>query len=68
MVYGVSLMELKQYPSNGRGEDAKCVTKKKRALEIVVLSIKPSLLYLIGDPQDPVVISDKLAAQFQKKK
>ena len=46
---------------------AKYVAKKNKALAIVVLSIEPSLLYLLGDPQDPVVVWDKLAAQFQKK-
>eukprot|EP00794_Sanderia_malayensis_P001906 gene1906-2164_t len=46
---------------------AKYVTKKNRALEIVVLSIETCLLYLLGDPQDPVVVWNKLAAQFQKK-
>ena len=43
------------------------VAKKNRALAILVLSIEPSLLYLLGDPQDPVVVWDKLSAQFQKK-
>jgi len=46
---------------------AKYVTKKNKALAIVVLSIEPSLLYLLGDPQDSVIVWDKLAAQFQKK-
>ena len=48
-------------------EAEKYVAKKNKALAIVVLSIEPSLLYLLGDPQDPVVVWDKLAAQFQKK-
>ena len=46
---------------------SKYVAKKNRALAIVVLSIEPSLLYLLGDPQDPVVVWDKLSAQFQMK-
>ena len=33
----------------------------------VVLSIHPLLLYLLGDPQDPVVVWKKLAGQFEKK-
>ena len=45
---------------------AKYVAKKNKALAIV-LSIEPSLLHLLGDPQDPVIVWDKLAAQFQKK-
>ena len=46
---------------------AKYVTKRNIALAVVVLSTESSLLYLIGDPQDPVIVWDKLAAQFQKK-
>ena len=46
---------------------AKYVTKKNKALAIVVLSIEPSLLYLLRDSQDPVIFWNKLAAQFQKK-
>ena len=33
----------------------------------IVLSLEPSLLYLIGDPDDPGVVWKKLADQFQKK-
>ena len=32
-----------------------------------MLSVEPSLLYLIGDPEDPVVVWKKLTDQFQKK-
>jgi transposase InsO family protein len=45
----------------------KFVARRDRALAIVVLSIEPSLLYLIGDPEDPVVVWKKLSDQFQKK-
>lgn len=38
-----------------------------RALAIIVLSVEPSLLYLLGDPQDPAVVWQKLCDQFQKK-
>ena len=41
--------------------------KKDRALAVTVLSIDPSLLYLIGDPKDPVVVWKALSNQFQKK-
>jgi len=34
---------------------------------MVVLAADPSLLYLIGNPADPVVVWQKLAGQFQKK-
>ena len=38
-----------------------------RALATIVLSIDPSLLYLIGDPKEPVEVWKKLKSQFQKK-
>ena len=46
---------------------AKFVARKDRALATIVLSVDPSLLYLIGDPQDPAIVWEKLANQFQKK-
>eukprot|EP00794_Sanderia_malayensis_P006281 gene6281-7003_t len=46
---------------------AKFVNRRNRALAIIVLSIDPSLLYLLGDPQDPVTVWKKIADQFQKK-
>ena len=42
----------------------KFVSRWDRALAIVVLAMEPSLLYLIGDPNDPVAI---WKGQFQKK-
>ena len=33
----------------------------------LVLSLDPSLLYLLGDPKDPVVVWKTLSNQFQKK-
>ena len=42
--------------------------RKDRALATIVLSVEPTLLYLLGpDPADPVVVWKKLADQFQKK-
>ena len=43
------------------------IYRKNRALAIIVLSIDPSLLYLIADPTDPTVVWGKLSTQFQKK-
>ena len=37
-----------------------------KALAIIVLSIEPSLLYLIGDPENPVSVWTKLTEQIQK--
>ena len=45
----------------------KYIVERDCALAIIVLSIRPSLLYLIGDPQDPAVVWRKLSEQFQKK-
>ena len=41
--------------------------RKDKALSTIVLAVEPSLLYLLGDPQDPVVVWNKLCNQFQKK-
>ncbi|KAK3876705.1 hypothetical protein Pcinc_018517 [Petrolisthes cinctipes] len=43
------------------------VLKKNKALAIVVLSVDPKLLYLLGEPEDPKEVWNKLADQFQKK-
>ena len=52
-------------------EEAICLSKflsnRNRALVTIVLAIDPALLYLIGDPEDPIVVWKKLQDQFQKK-
>ena len=45
----------------------KFVSRRDKALAIIVLSVDPSLLYLLGDPEDPVAVWKKLSDQFQKK-
>ena len=52
-------------PENDRY--TKFLARKNRALAIIVLSLEPSLLYLIGDPEDPTTLWEKLANQFQKR-
>jgi hypothetical protein len=55
-------------PSPDKAEDlAKFVARRDRALASIVLSVDPSLLYLLGDPQDPAVVWEKWTNQFQKK-
>ena len=49
------------------GLHAKYLSRKDRALATIVLSLEPSLLYQIGDSDDPGVVWKKLADQFQKK-
>ena len=45
----------------------KYALRRDRALATIVLSVEPSLLYLLGpDPEDPVEVWKKLAGQFQK--
>ena len=46
---------------------AKYPARKDRALATIVLSIEPSLLYLLQDPKEPVEVWNKLESQFQKK-
>ena len=53
--------------TGGAGEQAKFATRRDRALATIVLSIDTSLLYIISDPKDPVVVWGKLADQFEKK-
>ena len=50
-----------------RREQEKFIIRRDQALASIVLSIDPSLLYLLGDPQDPFVVWQKLCDQFQKK-
>ena len=35
---------------------SKFVARRDRALAVIVLSVEPSLLYLIGDPEDPMTV------------
>ena len=45
----------------------KFVSQRDKALATIVLSVHPSVLYLIGDLEDPVVVWKKLSDQFLKK-
>jgi hypothetical protein len=45
----------------------KFLANRNRALATIVLAVDPALLYLIGDPEDPVAVWKKLQDQFQKK-
>lgn len=66
-VWGI-VSETELDPGDAEAEaHRKFMSRSDRALAIIVLSVEPSLLYLIGDPQDPVAVWKKLEAQFQKK-
>ena len=54
-------------PEEGSDEHFKFIARRDRALAIIVLSIDSSLLYLIGDPNEPTAVWEKLSAHFQKK-
>ena len=54
-------------PGQENDRYAKFLARRDRALAIIVLSIEPSLLYLVGDPEDPAAVWGKLANQFQKR-
>ena len=43
------------------------VPRRDKVLATVVLSVDPSLLYLIGNPVDPVAVWIKLEEHYQKK-
>ena len=51
----------------GCWQPRKVLNKKDCALALIVLSVEPSLLYLLGEPEDLVAVSKKLSDQFQKK-
>ena len=48
-------------------ERERYAARRDKALATAVLSVDPCLLYLIGDPVDPVAVWKKLEEQFQKK-
>ena len=55
-------------PTEGVERQAKFAMRQDKALATIVLTVEPSLLYLIGsDPTDPVVVWRTLADQFQRK-
>ena len=43
---------------------AKFNTRQGKALAIIVLYVDPTLLYLVGDPMNPIEVWKKLADQF----
>lgn len=48
-------------------EYRKYMARRDRALASIVLGIDHSLLYLLGDPEDPVIVWKRLCQQFQRK-
>ena len=55
-------------PGTGNAEARqKYLSSRNNALATIVLSVEPSLLYLVGDPQDPGKVWKTLQDHFQKK-
>ena len=56
-------------PADGADEAVvtRYIARKDRALATIVLSIDPSLLYLLGEPKDAVEVWKQLESQFQKR-
>ena len=54
-------------PSGDGERRAKFLARRDHALATIVLSVHPSLLYLIGDTEDLIAVWKKLGDQFQKK-
>ena len=46
----------------------KFIARKDKELATIILTVQPSLLYLIGDPEDPSEVSQKLESTSQKRK
>ena len=56
-----------QAPGGGEEEKlAKLIARKDRARALIVLSVEPSLLYLVGDPDEPVTAWKKLSDEFDE--
>ena len=54
-------------PPEEAAQCTKFLANRDRALATIVLAVDPALMYLIGDPEDPVAVWKKLQNQFQKK-
>uniref|UniRef100_A0A1X7V236 CCHC-type domain-containing protein n=1 Tax=Amphimedon queenslandica TaxID=400682 RepID=A0A1X7V236_AMPQE len=51
---------------NTTQEYANFMVRYNRALATIVLTVDPALLYLLGEPDSPVTVWEKLASEFQK--
>lgn len=45
----------------------KFCSRSNRALSLIVMAVEPRMLYLIGEPENPKIVFDKLCNVFQKK-
>ena len=54
-------------PAEGSDRRSKFLARQDRALATIILAVEPTLLYLLGYPEDPVAVWQKFQNQFQKK-
>ena len=68
MKYGLfNIVNDTELPPTGGNELNKFIQRKDRALAIIVLAIDLSLIYLVGDPDDPAAVWTVLQNTFMKK-
>ncbi len=53
-------------PSDAGEQSTKLLARRDHALATIVLVVDPTLLYLLGERDDPVIVWKKLQDQFQK--
>ena len=46
---------------------AKCASRRDRVLALIILLVELSLLYLVGDPEEPIGVWKKFSDTFQKR-
>ena len=54
-------------PTTEAKKHTKYLAKRDQVLATIVLAIETSLLYLLGDPQDPAIVWEQLSQQFQRR-
>ena len=54
-------------PDAPADRQVKFASRQDSALATIVLTVEPSMLYLLGNPEDPIMVWKKLRDQFQKK-
>ena len=47
-----------------RDANRKFIARRDKALAIIVLAVDPSLLYLLGEPEDPKIVWETLQCLF----
>ena len=65
-----SIIDGTETAPNGSADEKtrqKFASRRSKALASIVLAVDPKLLYLLGDPTDPIEVWKKLQATFQKK-